>query len=74
MVHGLSIPLAHVSLINHNDIPLAKIVHDKDFFQGRRPSEKSHSQRGLGLPNTLPRKMNTIITCKDPIIINHPLV
>jgi hypothetical protein len=47
MVHGLSIPLAHVSLINHNDIPLAKIVHDKDFFSKVADQVKKVTHKGV---------------------------
>jgi hypothetical protein len=37
MVNRLPIPLTHTTPINHNDMPLSKIVHDKDLSYGRRP-------------------------------------
>jgi len=41
MVNKLSIPLAHIIPVNHNDLPLPKIVHGKDPL-GRRPNKESH--------------------------------
>jgi hypothetical protein len=57
MIHGLSIPLAHTTTINYNDMRLPEIVHSKDK-QKRPPS------RNLRLPNTLPRERRDIITKK----------
>jgi len=56
MVHRLLISLAHTAPIDHNYVPLPKVVHGKDLPYNHRPSKKSHSQRNLGPPNTLPRK------------------
>jgi hypothetical protein len=40
MVHELSIPFAHAAPINHDDMPLPKIVYGKNLPYNNRPSEK----------------------------------
>jgi hypothetical protein len=67
MVYELPIPLAHTARIDHNDMPLLKVVHGKDLPYGRRPSKKSRSQRSLNPSNTIPKEMNAIITNENTI-------
>jgi hypothetical protein len=33
MVHGLRIPLAHTTYLDHNDMLFPKVVHGKDFLR-----------------------------------------
>jgi hypothetical protein len=54
------IPLTHTAPINHNDMPLRKVVHGKDLPEGCRLSKKSQSQRNLSLKNNLPRERRTL--------------
>jgi hypothetical protein len=70
MVHELSIPFAHAAPINHDDMPLPKIVYGKNLPYNNRPSEKKkkrHFQMNLSPPNTLPGDKNVIFTIKDPV-------
>jgi hypothetical protein len=65
--------LAHTTPINHNDMLLPKIVHDKELPLGRRPCNKSRSQRNLSPPDIHPRERNAIITNKDIVGANNEL-
>jgi hypothetical protein len=42
LIHGLPIPFAQTTLIDHDDMPIFKIVYGKNLSWSRRPSEKSH--------------------------------
>jgi hypothetical protein len=67
MVYGLPNPFAHAAPINHDNMPLPKIVNGKNLSSNCRPSKKSHFHINLGPPNTLPEEKNVIFTIKDPI-------
>jgi hypothetical protein len=63
MLHGHSIHFAHATPIDHNDMSLTKIVHNKNLSYGGQPSEKlgekkkkekkKEERESLGPPNTL---------------------
>jgi hypothetical protein len=42
VVYGLPIPLTPAASVHHNDVPLLKVIHDKDLIKSRRPSKESH--------------------------------
>jgi len=67
VVHQLSIQFADTTSINHNNTLLSEIVQDEDLPLRCRPSKESHFQRNLGLPNTFPRKMNSLFASKSLI-------
>jgi hypothetical protein len=67
VVHRLSIQFAHTTSINHNNTLLSEIVQDEDLPLRCRPSKESHFQMNLGLPNTFPRKMNSLFASKSLI-------
>jgi len=67
IVHGFSIPLTHITPIDHNDMSLFKVIHCKDLPKAVDQVKKSYSQRSLGLSNTLQIKRNAIISNKDII-------
>jgi hypothetical protein len=69
MFHKLPIPFAHVSSINHDVMHLPKVIHDKNLPWRCQPSgkKKSHFQRNLSPPNTLPEERNIIFTNKVPV-------
>jgi hypothetical protein len=54
MIDGLTTPLAHTTLIHHNQTSLAKIIRSENLAKRSRPHKKTNSAWDFNLPNALP--------------------
>jgi hypothetical protein len=67
MIHRLTAPFTHITPIDHNDMPLYKVVHGKNLPEGGRPCKESRFQRNLNSLNTISREGSGIMTDKDVV-------